>query len=67
MGEFLGNPQGNTQPATVTRLYDDPMLIYENDTQYQQRLRAAMFKSAEFIFQHVGFRPRVMVWPYGQV
>jgi biofilm PGA synthesis lipoprotein PgaB len=65
-GGVLGNPQGNTQPATVTRLYDDPMLIYENDTQYQQRLRTAMFKSAEFIFQHVGFRPRVMVWPYGQ-
>ncbi|MEQ1531354.1 MAG: poly-beta-1,6-N-acetyl-D-glucosamine N-deacetylase PgaB, partial [Methylococcales bacterium] len=23
-------------------------------------------KSAEFIFQHAGIRPRVMVWPYGE-
>ena len=63
---ILANPQGNTQAAAVTRLYDDPMLIYENDGQYQARIHTAMFKSAEFIFQHTGIRPRVMVWPYGE-
>ncbi len=63
---ILANPQGNTQAAAITRLYDDPMLIYENDEQYHARIRAAMFKSAEFIFQYVGIRPRVLVWPYGE-
>ncbi|MSR17426.1 MAG: poly-beta-1,6-N-acetyl-D-glucosamine N-deacetylase PgaB [Methylococcaceae bacterium] len=63
---ILANPQGNTQAATITRLYDDPMLIYENDEQYLTRIRTEMFKSAEFIFQHAGIRPRVMVWPYGE-
>ncbi len=63
---IVANPQGNTQAATVTRFYDDPMLIYENDEQYRARIHAEMFKSAEFIFQHAGIRPRVMVWPYGE-
>ena len=60
------NPQGNTQAAAVTRLYDDPMLVYENDEEYRERIRNALLKSADFIFQHAGVRPRVMVWPYGE-
>lgn len=63
---IVANPQGNTQASAVTRLYDDPMLIYENDEQYRARIREEMLKSAEFIFQHAGIRPRVMVWPYGE-
>ncbi len=62
---ILANPQGNTQPAAVTRLYD-PKTGYETDEQYQERIQAALFKSADFIFQHTGVRPRVMVWPYGE-
>ena len=61
-----GNPQGNTQAAAVTRIYDDPMLVYETDEDYHLRINAALLKSAEFIFQHAGVRPRVMVWPYGE-
>ncbi len=60
------NPQGNSQAAAITRLYDDPMLVYETDEQYRERIHTALLKSAEFIFQHVGVRPRVMVWPYGE-
>lgn len=60
------NPQANSQAAAVTRLYDDPMLVYETDEQYRERIHAALLKSAEFIFQHAGVRPRVMVWPYGE-
>ena len=63
---ILGNPQGNTQAAAVTRLYDDPMLIYENAADYQDRIQNDLLKSAELIFQHSGVRPRVMVWPYGE-
>ena len=60
------NPQANSQAAAITRLYDDPMLVYETDEQYRERIHAAMLKSAEFIFQHAGIRPRSMVWPYGE-
>lgn len=60
------NPQANSQAAAVTRFYDDPMLVYETDEQYRERIGTAMLKSAEFIFQHAGIRPRVMVWPYGE-
>jgi biofilm PGA synthesis lipoprotein PgaB len=63
---IVANPQANTQAAAVTRLYDDPMLVYETDTEYRERIQAALLKSAEFIFQHAGIRPRVMVWPYGE-
>lgn len=62
---ILANPQGNTEPAAVTRLYD-PKTGYETDQQYQDRIQTALFKSADFIFQHTGVRPRVMVWPYGE-
>ncbi len=63
---LIGNPQGNTQAAAVTRLYDDPMLVYETNDDYLKRIQKELLKSAEFIFQHVGIRPRVMVWPYGE-
>lgn len=62
---ILANPQGNTEPAAVTRLYDSKT-GYETDQQYQDRIQTALFKSADFIFQHTGVRPRVMVWPYGE-
>jgi biofilm PGA synthesis lipoprotein PgaB len=62
----VANPQANTQAAAVTRLYDDPMLVYETDEQYRERINVALLKSAEFIFQHAGVRPRAMVWPYGE-
>ena len=61
-----GNPQGSSQAAAVTRLYDTKLEQYETDSQYRERIRTTLLKSAESIFQHVGSRPRVMVWPYGE-
>lgn len=63
---IVGNPQGNTQAAVVTRLYDPQTARYESDTDYQARIRASLLASAAFIFQYTGERPRVMVWPYGE-
>ena len=62
----IANPQGSSQAAAVTRIYDDSMLVYETDEEYRERIHAALLKSAGFIFQHTGIRPRVMVWPYGE-
>ncbi len=64
--DVAANPQGNRQAAFSTRWYDDAMLMYESDDQYRERVRQAIFKSAEELFQHTGKRPRVMVWPYGE-
>ena len=62
----VANPQGDSQAATVTRLYDMTTGRYETEEQYRERIHLALMKSAEFIFQHAGVWPRVMVWPYGE-
>ncbi|MDD5036463.1 MAG: poly-beta-1,6-N-acetyl-D-glucosamine N-deacetylase PgaB [Methylococcaceae bacterium] len=63
---ILGNPQGNLQPAGTTRLYDAASKTYESDAAYVKRVRAEMRKASDQLFQHVGVRPKVMVWPYGE-
>ncbi|MEI8208732.1 MAG: poly-beta-1,6-N-acetyl-D-glucosamine N-deacetylase PgaB [Methylococcales bacterium] len=62
----IANPQGNLQAAAVSRIYDKARLTYESEENYRKRLHTSLLKSAEFIFQHTGTRPRVMVWPYGE-
>lgn len=62
----VANPQGDSQAATVTRLYDMTTARYETDEHYRERIHLALMKSAEFIFQHTGAWPRVMVWPDGE-
>jgi len=60
------NPQGDEQSAVTSRLYDKEYEEYENDETYRQRIYDHIGKSTDFIFQHLGIRPRVMVWPYGE-
>lgn len=60
------NPQGDQQAAAVTRLYDPATARYETEQQYRERIQTSLRKSADFIFQHAGVWPRVMVWPYGE-
>lgn len=60
------NPQGNEQSAVTSRLYDSEYDEYEKDDAYRQRIFAQVGKSADFIFQNMGKRPRVMAWPYGE-
>ena len=62
---ILGNPQGNTQPAAVTRLFDAGAGTYESDQAYKVRIQKDLKRSSEVIHQRLGIRPRVMVWPYG--
>lgn len=63
---IIGNPQGNSEPAGVTRLYDPATGRYENDAAYAKRIREEMRRSVDSIFKHVGVKPRVLVWPYGE-
>ena len=60
----LANPQGNTMPAAVTRLYADE--TYEDDATYRQRLQDDMKALRELFTREIGRPPRTMVWPYGR-
>jgi biofilm PGA synthesis lipoprotein PgaB len=57
------NPQGNTQPAAVARLYHDGR--YETHGEFAKRIRNDLTRSAALIEEHTGRAPRVMTWPYG--
>lgn len=62
----VANPQGNEQAAATTYVFDTDLEQYEDDAEYQQRILASLSKSADFIWQHAGIRPRLMVWPFGE-
>lgn len=60
----LGNPQGNTMPAAVTRIYDPATTSYESESAYLARIRNDLQRSSDAIAQHLGRAPRALVWPY---
>ncbi|SDB82673.1 poly-beta-1,6-N-acetyl-D-glucosamine N-deacetylase PgaB [Acinetobacter boissieri] len=62
----LGNPQGNSQPAATTRIYNPTTKGYENDQQYAQRIFQDLKKNNERMKANGIPSPRVMVWPYGR-
>ncbi len=59
------NPQNNSEPAVVGRLYR-PEGVYESEAAYAERLRADLARNADLLERQVGRRPRVIVWPYGR-
>ncbi|NNH39714.1 poly-beta-1,6-N-acetyl-D-glucosamine N-deacetylase PgaB [Acinetobacter terrae] len=62
---IVGNPQGNFEPAAVTRLYDPKSASYEDDSHYQQRISNDLKQNNQLLIAHGLKSPRVMVWPYG--
>ena len=62
---IVGNPQGNLEPAAVTRLYDAKSAGYEDDNHYQQRISNDLKQNNQLLIAHGLKSPRVMVWPYG--
>lgn len=61
-----GNPQGNTEPAAITRQWLSDQGVYEDDKSYQQRIHADLKTNSDFLKRYTGQKPRVMVWPYGE-
>ena len=59
-----GNPQGNLQPAAVTRAYRAGQ--YESDAQYAKRLGDDLVASRHTITERLGETPQALVWPYGE-
>lgn len=62
----LANPQGNMEPAATSRIYDPNSKSYENDENYIKRIEEDLKKNSELLYEKIGKKPRVMVWPYGE-
>lgn len=58
------NPQGNTAPAVTTRQWQ-ARGGYERESAYRRRLAADLERNNAFLARHLGRRPRVVSWPYG--
>lgn len=63
---ILGNPEGNMEPATITRQWLSDKAVYEDDKGYRQRIYNDLKTNNDFLKKYTGQKPRVMVWPYGE-
>ena len=61
-----GNPQGNSEPAAITRIFDSKNNRYESDADYVKRISQDLKKNNSVLTAHGLRLPRVMVWPYGR-
>ena len=67
---ILANPQGNLEPAAITRqimaTWPNKVQTYENDIAYHLRVRHDLAAMNDLIKQHTGVPPRAVIWPYGR-
>jgi biofilm PGA synthesis lipoprotein PgaB len=63
---IAGNPQGNMQPAGITRRWLGAGPGYESESAYRKRVEADLARSSADIKAHIGRAPRVIAWPYGR-
>ena len=63
---ILGNPQGNNEPAAITRLYSEKSKGYESDQAYVKRIQQDFKSNIQLFKKHGLNEPRIMVWPYGR-
>ena len=61
---MVANPQGNEQPAAVTRGYRPEG--YESEASYRTRLVADLKTSRQRLRDHAGVDARALAWPYGE-
>lgn len=60
------NPQGNVQPAAVTRIWDQRSGSYETDAAWTRRIETDLARSSAIMARELGRKPRCMIWPYGR-
>lgn len=59
------NPQGNKQPAAITRRFDEATKQYESEASYETRLRSDLARNSSVLKDRLGISVRTVVWPYG--
>lgn len=59
-------PQGNVFSAVAVRRYFPEEKRYENLKEYLERVEYDLKKSLTLLWRHTGYRPRILVWPYGR-
>ena len=62
---LTGNPQGNSIPAALAKVWDASQQRYESNEEYEARIRADLSRSSEEIREKLGRAPRAIMWPYG--
>ncbi len=63
---LLADSSGDMLPAAITHAFDPEASQYESDVEYRGRIRMDLESNSRLIAQHLGERPRVMVWPFGR-
>lgn len=58
------NPQGNVEPAVVTRIWNGAR--YETDAEWKRRIETDLARASSILARELGRRPRCIVWPYGR-
>lgn len=58
------NPSGGQLPSVIAPEYKNGK--YETEDAYKNRLKSDFARSVQTLVNHIGKKPRVMVWPYGQ-
>lgn len=61
----IGNPLGSLFAAALPGKYAGGR--YETHAEYAQRIHHDLQLSSDIIARHTGRRPRILVWPYGQM
>ncbi len=62
----LADRFGDRLPAVVTHIFDPASNTYETTPQLKERIRNDLQQNSDLLQKHLGFRPRVMVWPFGR-
>ncbi len=62
---ILANPQGNVEPAAITRTYFPKLKRYETDQEFHSRVLDDLRLSSRILKEKTGVTPRAIVWPYG--
>ena len=58
------NPSGGQLPSVIAPEYKNGK--YDTEDAYKNRLKSDFTRSVQTLVNHIGKKPRVMVWPYGQ-
>ena len=58
------NPSSGQLPSVIAPEYKNGK--YETEDAYKNRLKSDFARTVQTLVNHIGKKPRVMVWPYGQ-